>query len=165
MTPARITEVKTTLTGRVDRFVCDVAERSPGDVVVRYRLPAARTVHGVDLPAGTETVGYFWTDRPYNLYHWVGPDGRTLAHYFNVGDVTRLTADLLEWHDLAVDVLATPDGGVRVLDEEELPADLDPRVRRYVEQARDSVLGDLPRLIAESESRSPSVLRQSAQPA
>jgi uncharacterized protein len=155
---AQITEVKTTLAGKVDRFPCDVVSRTAAEVVVLYRLPGAREVHGVRLPAGTLTVGYFWTERPFNLYHWVGPDGRTLAHYFNVGDVTRLTADTLAWHDLAVDILATPDGRVRVLDEDELPADLDPALRRYVEAARDRILGDLPALLAEAESRSPAFL-------
>ena len=153
---ARITEVKTGLDGRVDRFPCDVAARSASEVVVHYRIPEARDVHGVSLPAGTLTVGYFWTDRPFNLYHWVAPDGRTLAHYFNVGDVTRLSAGLLEWRDLAVDVLATPDGRVRVLDEDELPADLDPALRRYVEAARDRILAELPELIRDSEARAPS---------
>jgi predicted RNA-binding protein associated with RNAse of E/G family len=153
---AQITEIKTTLSGRVDRFRCDVAARSSSEVVVHYRVPRARSVHGVSLPEGTLTVGYFWTDRPYNLYHWVAPDGRTLAHYFNVGDVTRLTADLLEWRDLAVDVLATPDGRVRVLDEDELPPDLDPALRRYVQAARDRILADLPDLIRDSEARAPS---------
>ena len=160
----QITEVKTTLAGRVDCFVCDVVVRTGERVVALYRLPAAREVHGVGLPAGTVTVGYFWTDRPFNLYHWIGPDGATLAHYFNVGDVTRLDGDLLEWSDLAVDVLATPDGRVRVLDEDELPPDLDPAVRRYVAAARDRVLRDLPALIRESERESARVLRRLVRP-
>ncbi|MGH2350400.1 MAG: DUF402 domain-containing protein, partial [Chloroflexota bacterium] len=135
----QITEVKTTLSGRVDRFVCDVAERSAERVVAIYHIPAGRDVHGVWLPAGAITVAYFWTDRPFNLYHWVRPDGATLAHYFNVGDVTRYEGATLEWSDLAVDILVTPDGRVQVLDEDELPADLDAAVRRYVESARDRV--------------------------
>ena len=51
-------------------------------------------------------------------------------------------------------MLATPDGRVQVLDEDELPPDLDPALRRYVEEARDRILRDLPDLIAESEARS-----------
>jgi hypothetical protein len=152
--PGQITEIKTTLGGRVERFPCDLVSRSPERLVVLYRVPAARRVHGVDLPAGALTVGYFWTTRPFNLYHWVESEGRTLAHYFNVGEVTRLSADTLEWRDLAVDVLATPDGRVLVLDEDELPPDLDPVLRGHIEDARDQVLRDLPDLVRDSEAES-----------
>ena len=34
-------------------------------------------VHGVDLPAGTVSFGHFWTDRFYNVYHWLDADRRT----------------------------------------------------------------------------------------
>ena len=162
-TPARIVEIKTTLSGRVDRFVCDVAERSDERVVLIYRIGGpGREVHGVWLPAGTVTVGYFWPARPFNLYHWIGPDGATLAYYFNVGDVVRYERHELEWLDLAVDVLATPGGRVEVLDEDELPPDLDPDVRRYVEQTRDHVLRDLPALMQEAERDSAAILRRDA---
>lgn len=154
----QITEIKTTLDGHVKRFVCQVGERSAGHVVVLYRMPAARRVHRVWLPAGTITVGYFWTDRPFNLYHWVTPQAAPLAHYFNIGDVVRLEHSILEWHDLAVDILATPDGRVEVLDEDELPTDLDPALRRHVTAARDQVLRELPRLVHESNEQSAQVI-------
>jgi len=156
----QITEIKATLTGRVDRFVCDVVERTGDRIVVHYRLPAGRDLHGVWLPQGALTVGYFWPAQPYNLYHWLHPDGRTIAYYFNVGDVVRLEAHELEWHDLAVDVLATPAGRASVLDEDELPPDLDDATRRYVEAARDEILRDLPRLIAAAERESQQILRR-----
>lgn len=158
----QITEVKTTLAGRTDRFFCDVAERSGRHVVVVYRVPKDREVHGVWLPEGTVTVGYFWQDRPYNLYHWIGPDGRTLAYYFNIGDVTRYDGDTVEWRDLAVDILATPDGPVQVLDEDELPADLDPATRRYVEAALDEVVQNLGTLTAAADRKSSAVLSRLA---
>lgn len=159
--PEQLTEIKTTLSGRVDEFVCDVVERSPEHATVIYRIPGpGRDVHGVWLPPGTITVGYFWKTRPYNLYHWVDPEGRTLAHYFNIGDVRRYEGDRLEWHDLAVDILATPEGRVTVLDEDELPADLAPALLRYVNAARDQVLGSLSVLIRESERTSAAVVER-----
>jgi hypothetical protein len=159
--PELLTEIKTTLSGRVDEFVCEVVERSPEHAIVVYRIPGpGRNVHGVWLPPGTVTVGYFWKARPYNLYHWVDPNGRTRAHYFNVGDVRRYDADRLEWRDLAVDILATPDGRVVVLDEDELPADLDLALRRYIDAARDEVLRGLERLIRESEHTSAVVVER-----
>jgi predicted RNA-binding protein associated with RNAse of E/G family len=153
-----MTEVKTTLAGLRRRFVCDVVERSTEHAVVLYRMRGAATVHGVEILAGSLSVGYFWRDRPYNVYHWLTPAGRTLAHYVNVGDVTAYDGAVIEWHDLAVDVLATPDGRVRVLDEDELPPDLDPALRRHVEDARDRVLRDLPTLIEQTERRSRAVV-------
>ena len=153
----RITEIKTTLSGHVDRFNCDLVERTEERIVVLYRMPVGRDLHGVWLPKGGLTVGYFWGARPYNLYHWLNPDGRTIAYYFNVGDVVRFEAYEFEWRDLAVDVLATPEGRVSVLDEHELPADLDEATRGYVESARDEILHDLPRLMAEAERESPAI--------
>ncbi len=153
----RIAEIKTTLSGRVDRFDCDLVERTGERIVVLYRMPFGRDLHGVWLPEGALTVGYFWRARPYNLYHWLRPDGRTIAYYFNVGDVVRCEGHEFEWHDLVVDVLVTPDGRVSVLDEDELPAGLDEATRRYVESARDEILHDLPRLMAEAERESPAI--------
>lgn len=154
----RITEIKKTLSGRVDRFACEVVERSEAHAIVLYRIPEGRDVHGVWLPAGATTVAYFWVDRPFNLYHWLEPTGKTLAYYFNVGDVARLEAGVLEWHDYAVDILATPDGRVQVLDEDELPNDMNLKLRAHVQHARDRILGELPELIRKAERRSKDVL-------
>jgi hypothetical protein len=159
-TPAAITEVKVTLGGRVDRFVCEVVERSGNHIVVLFRVRRDGDVHGVRVPAGTRSLGYFWVDRPYNVYHWVAPDGATVGLYANVGDVVRLEERELEWRDLVVDVLATPDGAARVLDEDELPVDLDPAARRRIAAGRDRILGDLPTLLAELERRSAELLAE-----
>lgn len=155
-----ITEIKTTLGGRVETFACDLAERTAGRLVVLYQLPQAREVHGVWLPPGALTIGYFWRHRPYNLYHWVTAGGQTLAYYFNIGEIVRWEPEVLEWRDLVVDVLATPDGRVTVLDEDELPPDLDQATRQRIEAARDSVLRDLGQLAAEAEQESRRLLRR-----
>jgi hypothetical protein len=156
---SQITEIKRTLSGGESRYVCEVFERDAEWLRVIWRLPAAREVHGVLLPEGTITVGHFWRQRAYNLYHWTHPEGGTLAYYFNIGDVRSWGADEFEWDDLAVDVLATPDGRVQVLDEDELPADLAPGRRGYILAARDEVLRDLPRLIATAEGTATLVFR------
>jgi hypothetical protein len=155
---ARILEIKRTLDGREQQFMCDVYSRTETKLVALYRLPGDRDVHGVWLPKGTLTVGTFWRDRPYNLYHWVLPKKGTLAYYFNVGDVSRWGQDEFEWDDLAVDVIATPGGRVTVLDEDELPADLDEEKRAYIERARDEILNTLPKLMAEAEQTAKKVL-------
>ena len=154
----QITAIKTSLSGRVDLFLCNVIERSDSRIVVVYRMPQAREVHGVWLPEGALTVGYFWLREPYNLYLWLAADGTMLAYYFNIGDVTAYDGQTLHWLDLAVDILATPAGRVEVLDEDELPPDLPTDRRRYVEAARDRVLRALPTLIETANRESATVL-------
>ena len=129
-----IVEVKETLTGERREFRCTVVARATRAVVVSYRSPIGGVVEDVSLPAGTLTLGYFWETRPYNVYHWIAPDGRTLGLYFNVSDTTRITPGRVAWRDLAVDVLITADGRCRVLDEDELPSDLDRTLKRQIEE-------------------------------
>jgi len=155
----RIIEVKRTLTGRVERWELDVCSRTDEELVALFRLPAARDVHFVHLPAGTITVGYFWKSRPYNLYHWLHAEHGTLAYYFNIGDVRTWGSDEFEWDDLAVDVLATLDGRVEVLDEDELPDSLEADRLSYIFAGRDEVLRSLSTLIETAERRSALVLR------
>jgi hypothetical protein len=129
-----ILEIKRTLDGREKRFDCRLltlaADRHHAAVL--WVAPAAMHVHGVDLPAGTVSVGHFWTDRPYNVYHWLDRAGGTLGYYFNICDQTRIDAGLIEWRDLTVDVLALPDGRLDVLDEHELPADLPAEIAAHI---------------------------------
>ena len=105
--------------------------------VVVYRIPRDVRLEDVLLPVGTLSLGYFWQDRPYNVYHWVDQSRETLALYFNIADGTRISEDTIEWRDLTVDVLLTPDGRCRVLDEDELPSALDPELRQYIDDTRD----------------------------
>ena len=58
------------------------------------------------------------------------PTGGRSGFYFNIADRTRIAEAELEWRDLVVDVLATPAGRLELLDEDELPAVVEPRWRR-----------------------------------
>jgi protein associated with RNAse G/E len=153
-------EVKTTLSGRTDRFPCEVIARDPDRVVLLYRLPKDFTLHGIPLQQGSPSLGYFWPKKPLNLYHFHTLNHQTAAYYFNVGDVIRLDENELEWRDLAVDVLATPAGRVDVLDEDELPPDLSPATRAYIDAARDTILRGLAQLTQDAERDSRQILRR-----
>jgi hypothetical protein len=150
-----ILEIKRTLDGREKRFACHLIAGDRRHAVVLFVAPAAMSVHGVELPAGTITFGYFWTDRLYNVYHWVEPaHGATIGFYFNLADGTLIEDGRLEWRDLTVDVLATPEGRLEVLDETELPADLDETLRRRIADARQQVLADPGALMRQLEHSS-----------
>lgn len=154
----RILEVKRTLAGAEKRFECHLLSRTTSHLAVLWIAPTAMHVHGVDLPAGTVSVGHFWIDRPYNVYHWLGRDRATLGYYFNLADRTRWTAERLDWRDLVVDVLATPAGRLDVLDEDELPPDLDAEARDGIEAGKAALLDATAAVLAEVDAASRALL-------
>lgn len=149
-----VTEVKNRLAGETSRYPCRWLARSPGEAVVWYQLPRQVDLHGVLLPAGTVSIGYFWQRRPYNVYHFLTGDGVTVALYCNICDRTAIAGDSIHWRDLVVDVLVMPGGQVRVLDEEELPEGLEEKVITYIENARDRLVASAPALLRELEGYS-----------
>ncbi len=154
--PATIREVKRSLLDKPSQaFDCQLvaAETTVGiaAAIILYRMPRATTIFGIDMPEGSFTLGYFWQDRPYNVYHWLDPDARTLAYYANIADRTTITTTTITWRDLVVDVLIRPNGAVEVLDEDELPAALPPTVARRIDLARASLVADAATLAAEIE--------------
>lgn len=154
-----ITEIKTTLAGERKTFTCELLHRGAGEIVVAYRMPRDVDLEDVRLRADTLSLGYFRENRPYNAYHWVDENLASVALYFNISDATRIAADSVAWRDLAVDVLITPDGRCRVLDEDELPADIDPALRRYIDAARAELCRDPLSRLGEYDKLSRSLLQ------
>jgi len=148
----RISEVKTTLTGKRQIFDCERIRYTPGETIVLYRMPAARQLEDLVLPKGALSLGYFWETRAYNAYHWVDDNRQTLALYFNICDSTHISAEQVAWRDLTVDILITPDQRCRVLDEDELPDDIDRNLLSYINATRDMLCADPLRLLREYEA-------------
>jgi predicted RNA-binding protein associated with RNAse of E/G family len=157
-----ILEVKRTLDGAVHTFPCTAVEVTPHHAVLLYAISKGRRIADVELPAGTVTVAYYWADRPYNVYHWVAPRVETLAWYFNASGPVRIGGGRVEWEDLEVDVLVTPDLRVQVLDEERLPADLAEPRRAEIAAARRRILDDHAAVTHEIEVASRGFLARSA---
>ena len=148
----RILEIKRTLRGGETRYECHVLHRDGAQLVVLFVATNAMHVHGVELPSGTVTFGHFWSDRPYNVYHWLDPaSGRTIGAYVNLSADTHIERERLEWLDLVVDVLALPGACPRLLDEDEIPADATPALRARIAEVGRVVLDGLPDLLAELE--------------
>jgi predicted RNA-binding protein associated with RNAse of E/G family len=149
-----IVEIKTTLAGVEKRFDCRWLAGDARRAVVLWIASAPMRVHGIDLPAGTISFGHFWADRYYNVYHWVDGAGRTIGFYFNLADRTRISEATLAWRDLVLDVIATPAGRLELLDEDELPARLDPDVVAHLAEGQAAIFADPARLMAEIEDAS-----------
>lgn len=148
-----LTERKLRLGGGAVEFTCEALRVEPGRrAVVRFVSPAERRLGGTDLvlPAGTVTIGHFWSDRSYSLYAFrVG--GSPAGYYCSIVDAVAIAADAVEYLDLVVDVFIDPGGGATVLDEDELPADIEPRHRRTINATLEELTGNTRRLIAEVE--------------
>jgi len=150
-----VTERKVRLDGGVEEFVCERLVLEPGErAVLRYVLDRDWNVAGTILiPRGTVTVSHYWVDRPFNVYHWVH-EGRTLALYVNIADRTEIAADIVSYRDLVVDVLMRPSGAIEILDEEELPTDLEPAARKSIADAVEVVVTGARGLMLEIERES-----------
>ena len=156
----KITEIKEKLNGQRMVFECAVLELAGDEAVVLFRSDEAYHVEDVIVPSGSLSVGYFWTQRFYNIYHWVSVEGETLALYINISDRTRITPQQLSWRDLIIDVLITPDGRCRILDEHELPPDLDSSLSNVINTTRDELVSQQRTLLAEMHERSVGLLRK-----
>jgi predicted RNA-binding protein associated with RNAse of E/G family len=75
--------------------------------------------------------------------------GKTLGYYFNIADQTRIEPGRLSWRDLVVDVLVLPGAPPRVLDEDELPANLPAELRATIDAGVAAVVGGGDNLIDE----------------
>jgi len=151
-----ITERKTRLDGSVVDYSCEALVVEPGRrAVVRYVTEQDRAIEGTDLVlrAGTVTVGHFWTDRPYNVYHWLDR-GRTIALYVNIATDTSIEPGAIAYRDLVVDVLIRPSGAIEILDEDELPPTIEPRYRLAIAKALETCVTEAKRLMTEIERES-----------
>ncbi len=154
--PTAVIERKIRLDGTSSEFSCEGLAVEPGRrAVLRYTSDQVVRIRDTDiaLPAGTITLAHYWTDRPYNVYHWLSL-GRTVAYYVNVADRTRIETGSVSYRDLVVDVVVRPSGALEILDEDELPADLEPAARKAIADALEVVVTGAKRLAAEIEQES-----------
>jgi predicted RNA-binding protein associated with RNAse of E/G family len=160
-TRATIMERKTRLDGSVVEYVCEPLVVEEGRrALVRYVTEQDRPLDGTDvvLRKGTVTVGHFWTDRPYSVYHWL--DGsRTVGFYVNIATDTTIEPATIAYRDLVVDVLIRPSGALEILDEDELPPSIEPRHRLAIAKAIETCVTEGRRLMAEIERETRAVLR------
>ena len=141
-------------------YACEALVVEPARrAVVRYVTEQDRPLEGTDLVLrkGTVTVGHFWTDRPYNVYHWLD-GGRTIALYVNIASDTTIDQEAIAYRDLIVDVLIRPSGAIEILDEDELPPSIEPRYRLAIAKALETCVTEARRLVAEIERETRAVL-------
>jgi len=116
----RITEVKRHIDGSAHRFECELIALRPHVAIVLFRHPRGRSTSGFHFPRGSRTHGFFWRRRAYSLYRMTAPDGRLIAHRFDVVEDACLSEREVSYLDLFLDIWFAPDGTVLVEDEDEV---------------------------------------------
>jgi predicted RNA-binding protein associated with RNAse of E/G family len=135
-------EYKKNLNGEVSKFECELAKYDQNELIIIYKLPKGVTIFGNLLPPESISYGYYWPNKNYNLYHWIGPDKETKLVYVNISDQTAITQDSVAWRDLIVDVIIYPNGVYAILDEIEIPDSLDPSLKKIIEATKDEIVKD-----------------------
>jgi predicted RNA-binding protein associated with RNAse of E/G family len=134
------TEYKKKLNGEVVKFECTLVKWDEKELIIVYKLPKGVSIFGNLLPPESISYAYYWSDKSYNVYHWVGPDRQTKLVYVNIADSTTITENSVTWRDLIVDIIIYPTGIYAVLDEIEIPESLDPSLKKVIEETKDEVV-------------------------
>lgn len=132
-------------------YKCELLFLSEGFGVLRYKLTDTSKIDDLILLEGTITYAFYWESRPYVLYKWYSKDRRILANYFNIADSVKLEKNIFSWRDLIVDVLVLPSGKLEILDENEIPSEMEGSLREYIKTAKLNLLHKSEFIIKETD--------------
>ena len=121
----KIIEEKKHYDGHIDRVECLLLKESTQEIILLYKISKKYNTRHFSLPLGTFTIAYYYFDRPYNLYHWISPQGESLGYYINIVKDVYLQKNTLYYSDLIVDISIENDLSHSVLDLDELPCPLE----------------------------------------
>jgi len=131
-------------------YPCELITLRDGFGILKYLVDRQHIVGSLIIPPDTVSYAFYWTDRPYVLYSWFHKDSRAIGYYFNVADSVFLSIQEFSWRDLIVDILVLPAGQIEVLDEDEIPASLDPDMKKHIESVRELILQNHQTIIDET---------------
>jgi hypothetical protein len=124
--PARVAEPaflerKQKADGSVREYRCTLAYQGGALTVVRFPMQRGGAIFAtpVVIPSGSVSFGFFWTNRPYNLYRMVTAQGEVIAHRFDAVADVRIGRGELSYRDLVLDWWALPDGTLLAEDTDE----------------------------------------------
>lgn len=153
------TQRKRYLPGEEVTFACELVDLQDGFGILKYVVPHQLRFRNLLVPQGIISYGFFWTDRPYNLYMWVDEHGDVLGCYFNVAETVTLSREEFVWIDLFVDILVVPgpegesaQARIQLLDEDQVPETLDETVQATIALGKCEVLRNYQAIIEEAKA-------------
>lgn len=92
-----------------------------GSLIVLDAQFESEVVHDAlgTIPAGTQSLEYYWLDKWYNVFRFAEPDGSLRNYYCNINVPPTFDGEALTYVDLDLDILVAPDLSYQVLDVED----------------------------------------------
>ncbi|GAB2571844.1 ribonuclease FAU-1 family protein [Gracilibacillus alcaliphilus] len=155
-----VSERKIRYDGSVVEYPCREIRVHTGKEAVLYHkieFPFAMQVNNsiLNIPKGSYTFAFYWSDRPYNIYLFRDNHDQLLGLYVNIVKQTEITPAIVTFEDLIIDIVRKPSGEYAVLDEDELPEPLEEfengRVNAVLKELLDSIEAIAEDIIKESE--------------
>ncbi len=143
-------EIKHLLNGTNRQYPCELIHYRQKFGILKYILESTVKVSTLTLSTGTVTYAFYWSERPYTLYRWYH-DGKYLGSYFNVADQIVIKKNIIEWLDLAVDILVLPDNILEVLDEDELPESISLQLKQYINSTKEFIVHNYNSILDETD--------------
>lgn len=145
-----VSEIKHLLNGGKRVYKCELIYKDRASGILKYVLERQYEVSGLILPAKSVTYAFYWSARPYTLYRWYYNE-KNIGNYFNIADRIELKDAEFSWRDLVVDILIQSEQEPVILDEHELPADIQASLLEYIHSATNFVLKSYKDILAETD--------------
>ncbi len=140
-------EQKVLLSGELHEYHCELVLLTDTFGVLRYVIDREYHLDGITLYPGEVTLAFYWTNRPYTLYSWRHNKPGQELYYFNIADRVSLSQAKFAWRDLVVDILIDGHENAHILDEDDLPSNLDLELRDYIKRANHHLLTNYHQII------------------
>jgi len=115
----RIQEQKRHVNKPDEFYWCEEIHREEGYLVVSYAVSKAGKILDIEIPAGSLTIAHYRENRHHVLWEMYGPARELIGYLYHICLPPEIGAGHVEYLDLLVDVWFSPDGTMRVLDEDE----------------------------------------------
>ena len=144
-------EIKKLYSGLERQYLCDLIYLEKPFGILQFILDKDYHVGNLFLPKGTISLGFFWENRPYNIYQWFDKE-ILIASYFNISDSTQLFPNKFVWRDLILDILITANSSYKILDEDELEIIKDKEIMQYIRQSKLQIIQDYKMIIKDLDN-------------
>jgi predicted RNA-binding protein associated with RNAse of E/G family len=142
-------EQKFLLCGECHEYRCELVHFTSAFGILRYIIDREYRIGRITLKPGEATLAFYWTYRPYTLYTWRHSSAGPGLYYFNIADRVSLSPTRFAWRDLVVDILVSENELPHILDEKDLPSNLNSELFDYIELSKQHILMHYRRTIEE----------------